>query len=208
MRVNTRRRLHLARLKAVLVAASALAVPLVATPAGAAPSGESAPTASRAASTAGVADGPIVELENARTRNCLASPDTPRSAALQADCIFDFPPNPPIHQFLWRSQSVGGRNFVFTNRSGFNCLQSNSPSSDGDAVFVNDCRGDSSQTFTLIPDPQGRRPIAYEIVNIQNGKCVVPGGASGSSKWIIQWTCNPNDTTFLWHVVIEPASGL
>jgi hypothetical protein len=202
MRVNVRRRLRFARLGAGLTAASALAVPLVGTPASADPSGASAPTVSRAVSPA-IVRGGLHQIANVASRLCLGGKVTTAIyAAVQSMCAHPGSIGLPV----WSLKNVGGNNFQFTSvdfAANDKCLSMGSYTRDGDPVSLEPCSGASSQIFTLIPDPLGRRPASYALQSTLNGKCVAPGGANASSQWVIQWTCDSSSRPFLWNLIPE-----
>jgi hypothetical protein len=193
MLIATRRRRGLARLGAALAVASALA--LTGAPANAAGGTAGVPKASGTASSAGVIPNGSYRWDNANSALCLAYDPKSRGAARQEGCGDD-------NTVEWDTVNTGGNNYEFINIHNGQCLSiAGGSGADGAAAFVFTCAGTADQIFTLVPATSTVYAGAYELMNVNSGKCVaVGGGKTNKGAWVIQWTCNESGA-YMWRPI-------
>jgi hypothetical protein len=175
-----------------LAIASALGMSLAAAPANAATI-TGAAKASRTISPAGVIADGTVRWENTNSAKCLAYDVESRGAARQEQCDgVDF-------TIPWDVVNVSGNNYEIINEHNGQCLSiSGGSSANGAAAFVFTCQGTNDQIFTLVPATSPAFAGAYQLVNVNSGKCVAVGGAKTNlGAWVIQWTCAQSGE-FMW----------
>ena len=190
MRIETRRRRGLARLGAVLAAASALALVLSGAPASAAVHAAGVPKASTV-SPADLVGNPTLRFANFHSGLCLAYDPESRGAARQEGCDND-------NTVYWEVASNGAGQYELIDLHNNQCLSIwGGSTADGAETFVYNCQNTADQLFSLVPEFSSY-PGAYELVNLNSGKCVAVGGArTDYGAWVIQWTCYPS-AEFMW----------
>jgi hypothetical protein len=198
MLIAIRRRRGRARFGAALAIASALAMALTGAPANAAASTAGVPKAFGTASPAGVIANGTYRWQNADGGGlCLTYDVESRGAARQESCATndDF-------TVFWDAVNTSGNNYELINEHNGQCLSiSGGSSADGAAAFVFTCAGTADQIFTLVPATSTIFAGAYELMNVNSGKCVAVGGArTNKGAWVIQWTCDPSGA-FMWRPI-------
>jgi hypothetical protein len=200
MRVNLHSSLRLPRLRAVMMAASALAVSLVGSPASASTSHAgtqaTAPSSPRVISPAFV-NGRSYLWKNLNSGLCIA-PSFYRGIGVRQE-LCDSDDDYGDRAFLfWNMQNVGGNNYRLVSDETKECLTVGGTSlNDGDPIQHSDCHDYSTQIFTAVPDPLGH-PNSYQFKSLGTGKCVaIGGGRTDVGAWAIQWTCS-SSPEFIW----------
>jgi hypothetical protein len=195
MLIATRRRRGLARFGAALAVASALVMALTGVPANAATGTAGVPKALGTASPAGVIVNGTYRWDNAHSALCLAYDPESRGAARQEGCDND-------NTIFWDSVNTSGNNYELIDEHNGQCLSiSGGSGADGAAAFVFTCAGTADQIFTLVPATSAVFAGAYQLVNVNSGKCVAVGGArADKGAWVIQWTCAQSGE-FMWRPI-------
>ena len=192
MFIATRRRRGLARFGAVLAIASALAMVLTGAPANAAGVSKALGTAS----PAGVIVNGGYRWVNANSNLCLAYDPESRGAARQEAC------DNGDNTIFWDTVNTSGNSYELIDEHNGQCLSiAGGSGADGAAAFVFTCAGTADQIFTLVPATSTLFAGAYELVNVNSGKCVAVGGARmNKGAWVIQWTCAQSGE-FMWRPI-------
>ena len=169
-------------LGAAVAIASALVMALTGAPANAA-------TASPAAL---IVNG-VYALDNVNSGKCLAYNVEGRGINRQEAC------DGGDYTIPWDVVNAGGDNYEIINVHNNQCVSiPNSSTADGQASFVQQCTGGAYQIFTLVPSTSPVFAGAYQLVNVNSGKCLAVGGArTDLGALVIQWTCNPSGE-FMW----------
>jgi Ricin-type beta-trefoil lectin domain len=192
MLIATRR--GLARFGAALAVASALAMALTGAPANAA----GIPGAQQAIGTvspAAVIVNGTYRWDNANSALCLAYDPESRGAARQEGCDND-------NTIFWDTVNTSGNNYELIDEHNGQCLSiSGGSGANGAAAFVFTCAGTADQIFTLVPATSTVFAGAYQLVNVNSGKCVAVGGAQkNKGAWVIQWACAQSGE-FMWRPI-------
>ncbi|HEY3611748.1 MAG TPA: RICIN domain-containing protein [Pseudonocardiaceae bacterium] len=187
MLIATRRRRGLARLGAALAIASALAMVLTGTPANAAGVSHASPAGS-------IVNGSYRWVD-ANSNLCLAYDPESRGAARQEGCGND-------NTIFWDTVNTSGNSYELIDEHNGQCLSiSGGSGADGAAAFVFTCQGTADQIFTLVPATSTLFAGAYQLVNLNSGKCVAVGGARKDlGAWVIQWSCAQSGE-FMWRPI-------
>lgn len=187
MPVITLRRRYLARFGAALTVASALAIPLTGAPANAAAGTAGVPRSSRTDSLASVIANGVYRWQNANSGYCLVYAVDRRGAARQGSCDLG-----RDYTASWDVVNTNGDDYELINVHNGQCLTIPDLSKENAASpFVYTCRGTVDQIFTLVPATSTVFAGAYQIVNVNSGKCVEVGGAqTNPGAWVIQYTCS------------------
>jgi hypothetical protein len=190
MLIATRRRRGLARFGAALAVASALAMALTAAPASAA--GTPGVPKAVGAVPSGVIPNGTERWGNANSGLCLAYDPEARGAARQEGCDND-------NTVFWDTVNTSGNNYELIDEHNGQCLSiSGGSGANGAAAFVFTCAGTADQIFTLVPATSTVFAGAYELMNVNSGKCVSVGGAKvDKGAWVIQWSCAQSGE-FMW----------
>lgn len=195
MTIAIRPRRRLVRLGAILAVTSALGMALVTAltgaPANAATAGMS--KESGTVSPAGVIGNGTYRWGNDDGSGlCLAYDPKSRGAARQEGCDND-------NTVFWDTVSTSGNDYELIDEHNGQCLSIMGGSgADGAAAFVFTCAGTADQIFTLVPATSTQFPGAYQLRNVNSGKCVSVGGAqTNKGAWVIQWTCAESGE-FMW----------
>jgi hypothetical protein len=192
MLIATRHRRGLARFGAAMAIASALVITMAGAPANAAGTA-SGPNAFGANSQAGVVANGTYRWDNANSGMCLAYDTESRGAARQEAC------DNGDNTISWEAVNTSGDNYELIDVHNGECLSiSGGSGADGAAAFVFTCAGTNDQIFTLVPATSTVFAGAYQLVNVNSGKCVAVGGArTNLGAWVIQWTCAQSGE-FMW----------
>jgi len=192
--VNILRRLRLTRLRALVMVAPALALPLVGTSASATSRDGSAPAASRTAfaSPSTFTTTPVQWL-NGQDGKCLWGAVV-NSGATMVQCG---PPN----AFLWNVTDIGGGYYQIRDTVTNQCLEVGaSMNSEGAPATLDYCsRGFGPQTWRLIAaDPNSVHAFGYQLMNVNNFQCVEPNPATLTA---FLWQCS--DQLPMWWYPIQ-----
>ena len=95
--------------------------------------------------------------------------------------------------------NVGGNNYRLINEHNGQCLSIwRGDTGDNAQVGIYDCVDTTAEIFTLVPATSPVFAGAYQLVNVNSGKCVAVGGArKNAGAWVIQWTCAQSGE-FMW----------
>jgi hypothetical protein len=98
--------------------------------------------------------------------------------------------------------NTSGNNYELIDEHNGQCLSiAGGSGADGAAAFVFTCQGTADQIFTLVPATSTLFAGAYQLVNVNSGKCVAVGGArTNLGAWVIQWTCALSGE-FMWRPI-------
>jgi hypothetical protein len=132
---------------------------------------------------------------DANSNLCLAYDPSSRGAARQEGCGDD-------NTVFWDTVNTSGNNYELIDEHNGQCLSiSGGSGADGAAAFVFTCAGTADQIFTLVPATSTIFAGAYQLVNLNSGKCVAVGGARlNKGAWVIQWTCAQSGE-FMWRPI-------
>ncbi|GAB3878383.1 hypothetical protein GCM10029964_028960 [Kibdelosporangium lantanae] len=146
-----------------------------------------------ASAAAGVVSNGTYRWANTNSGLCLAYDERSRGANRQEGC------DGTDYTIFWDVVNVGGDNYRLINEHNGQCLSIwRGDTSDGASVGIYDCVDTTAEIFTLVPATSPVYAGAYQMVNVNSGKCVAVGGArKDKGAWVIQWSCDQSGA-FMW----------
>lgn len=153
------------------------------------------PNASGTASPAGVITNGTYRLDNVNSGLCLAYNVEGRGINRQEAC------DGGDYTIPWDVVNTSGNNYEIINEHNNQCVSiPGGSTADDQASFVEACTGGNYQIFTLVPSNSTVFAGAYQLVNVNSGKCLAVGGARKDlGALVIQWTCYQSGE-FMWRL--------